>query len=323
MTETMTTHKPSLVHPKYKTKYRVGNWSEYEAGLRSRGDITIWFTKEALDAWIPPTNGRRGGQRRYSDLAIETALTLRLVFHLPLRQTEGFVGSVLGLMGVLLDAPDHTTLSRRGQQLDVELRTPVSAGPIHIIVDSTGLEIVGQGQWAAAKHGGRGIRGWRKLHLGVDDAGIIWAETVTDSMTDDAGVVGDLLDQIDADVERFTADGAYDKRTVYEALTERGAAVVVPPSKTAVVSAKNTPAARARDATVLRVRDVGRRRWKKESGYHLQARVENAFFRYKRLLGGRLRARQPDAQRVEVRLSCNILNRMTELSAPQSYSIGR
>jgi len=119
----------------------------------------------------------------------------------PLRQTEGFVGSVLGLMGVSLDAPDHTTLSRRGRQLDVELhRTRVSDGPIHLIVDSTGLEIVGQGQWAAVKHGGKGIRGWRKLHLGVDATGVIVAEKMTDSTIDDATVVGDLLDQIDADV---------------------------------------------------------------------------------------------------------------------------
>ena len=226
-------------------------------------------------------------------------------------------------MGVSLDAPDHTTLSRRGRQLDVELRTRVSDGPIHLIVDSTGLEIVGQGQWAAVKHGGKGIRGWRKLHLGVDATGVIVAEKMTDSTIDDAAVVGDLLDQIDDDVERFTADGAYDMRLVYEALTAHGATVVVPPSKTAVMSGSSTPAARARDATVLRVRDVGRRRWKKESGYHRQATVENAFFRYKRLLGGRLRARQPDAQRIEVRHACNILNHMIELGAAQSYSTGR
>ena len=170
-------------------------------------------------------------------------------------------------MGVSLDAPDHTTLSRRGRQLDVELhRTRVSDGPIHLIVDSTGLEIVGQGQWAVVKHGGKGIRGWRKLHLGVDATGVILAEKMTDSTIDDAAVVGDLLDQIDDDVERVTGDGAYDKRPVYEALTAHGATVVVPPSKTAVVSGSSTRAGRARDATVLRVQAVGRRRWKKESG---------------------------------------------------------
>ena len=190
-------------------------------------------------------------------------------------------------------------------------------------MDSTGLEIVGQGQWAAAKHGGKGIRGWRKLHVGVDETGVIVAEQLTDSATDDATVVPKLLDQVGADVERFTGDGAYDCWAVYEALVPGGTTVVTPPSKTAVESGRDSPAGRARDAAVTRVREVGRRQWKKETGYHRQARAENTFFRYKRLLGGRLRAREPDGQRVEVRLSCNVLNTMLELGAAKSYSIGR
>jgi hypothetical protein len=151
------------------------------------------------------------------------------------------------------------------------------------MVDSSGLEVVGQGQWAAAKHGGKGIHGWRKLHIGVAENGIIVAEVVTESGTDDATAARDLLDQIDVDIERFTGDAAYDKWFVYEALAPRGTMVVVPPSKTATVSGTDTPAGRARDATVARARDVGRRQWKKESGYHRQARAENTFFRYKRL----------------------------------------
>jgi hypothetical protein len=284
----------------------------------------VWFSENAIAAWTPPGNGRRGGQLRYSELAIETALTLRVVFHLPLRQTEGFVGSLLHLMGLDCGAPDHTTLSRRGRKLDIALRAPAhSMGPIHLIVDSTGLEVVGQGQWAAAKHGGKGLRGWRKLHIGVEENGIIVAEEVSDSGTDDASALHDLLDQIEVDIERFTGDGAYDKWSVYEALAPRCTTVVVPPSKTAVESGTDTPAGRARDATVSRVREVGRRQWKKQSGYHRQARAENTFFRYKRLLGARLRRREPGAQAVEVRLSCKVLNRMLELGAAKSYSIGR
>ncbi|MCP3917433.1 MAG: transposase [bacterium] len=140
----------SRVHPKYKTKYRVTNWPEYERGLVQRGDITIWLTPEAVAAWRPTRNGKRGGQRRYSDLAIETALTLRLVFHLPLRQAEGFLGSVFRMMGLDLRAPDHTTLSRRGKDLGIELQRVSMSRPIHLIVDSTGLSIVGEGEWAAA-----------------------------------------------------------------------------------------------------------------------------------------------------------------------------
>ena len=143
----MSALKSSLVHPPYKTKYRVGNWQEYKRGLRNRGDVTVWFSEDAIAAWTPPGNGRRGGQQRYSILAIETKLTLRIVFHLPLSQAEGFVGSLLYLMGLDCGAPDHTTLSRRGRELDIALRTPThGTSPIHLIVDSTGLEVVGQGR---------------------------------------------------------------------------------------------------------------------------------------------------------------------------------
>ena len=171
----------SRVHPKYKTKYRVKNWPAYERSLVRRGNITLWLSPEAVALWQPANVGRRGGQLKYSDVAIETALTLRLVFNLPLRQTEGFLASVFEMMGVTLDVPDHTTLARRGQHLDVRLRRVATSEPIHLIVDSTGLSIVGEGEWAAAKHGGKGKRGWKKLHLGVDGSGVIVAQVLTRS----------------------------------------------------------------------------------------------------------------------------------------------
>ncbi len=146
------------MHPKYKTKYRVGNWPEYERSLRQRGDVTLWLTPDAITTWAAVGVGRRSGQLQYSDLAIETALTLGLIFHLPLRQTEGFLTSIFGMMGIDLAAPDHTTLSRRGQHLGLTLRGALGEGGLHLIVDSTGLSIVGEGEWAAAKHGGRGSR---------------------------------------------------------------------------------------------------------------------------------------------------------------------
>ena len=137
----------SKVHPQYKTKYRVGHWSAYEQALVQRGDVTLWLSADATDAWRPSPAGRPGAPKTFSDCAIETALTLRLVFRLPLRQAEGFLRSVLSLMGVDLEAPDHTTLSRRSQSLAVEFRRIPSRGPIHLIVDSTGLSIVGEGEW--------------------------------------------------------------------------------------------------------------------------------------------------------------------------------
>ena len=212
----------SRVHPKYKTKYQVRNWPEYERGLVRRGDLTLWLSVGAIAAWTPAPGGRRGGQRKFSDHAIETALTLRLVFGLPLRQAEGFLRSVLSLMNVDLEAPDHTTLSRRSQHVAVELHRVPAKGPIHLIVDSTGLSILGEGEWAAVKHGGNGRRGWKKLHLGVDETGVIVARALTEPTADDAITGISLVEHVDRDLTRVTADPAYDTLGFYDAAGARG-----------------------------------------------------------------------------------------------------
>ena len=312
----------SRVHPTYKTKYRVANWASYDRALVGRGDVTLWVSPEAIATWAPVGVGTRGGQQQYSDVAIETVLTLRLLFHLPLRQAEGFVHSLFGMMGLALSAPDHTTLSRRGQRLDVRLRRVPTGKGLHLIVDSTGLSIVGEGEWAAAKHGGRGQRGWKKLHLGVDRSGVIVAHALTDATVDDATTGIGLVEALDADIARVTADAAYDTIAFYETAAARGATVVVPPTKTARVSRRG-PRSSARDRTITKITKIGRRRWKKEAGYHRQARVENAFFRYKTIIGGGLRARSPGGRVTEAVIACNILNRMTGLGRPASYAAGR
>ena len=311
----------SRVHPKYKTKYRVGNWREYERALVRRGDVTVWLSAEAIDAWRPAPSGRRGAPRKFSDHAIETALTLRLVFGLPLRQAEGFLRPVLSLTRVDLNAPDHTTLSRRSQCLEVEFHRVPATGPIHLSVDATGLSIVGEGEWAAMKYGGRGRRRWKKLHLGVDGLGAIVAHTLTEGNADDAPTGLKLIDAVDGDISSVTADGAYDTIAIYEAADVRGAKVVVPPTVTAAVS-RRKPRSRLRNYTIRRVMQIGRRRWKKESGFHRQARAENAFFRYKSIIGDRLRAPHSKAQDAEALIACNILNCMTELGRPASFAIG-
>jgi IS5 family transposase len=204
----------------------------------------------------------------------------------------------------------------------VELRRACATESIHLIVDSTGLSIVGEGAWAAAKHGGKGKRGWKKLHLGVDRAGIIVARVVTDGNADDAATVPDLLGQVEGELSAFVTDAAYDSRPVYDAATARGATVVIPPRSDATVGGTNVTPCSARDRTVARVKEVGRRQWKKESGYHRQGTVENTFFRFKWIIGDRLRARHPRGQETETLIACNILNRMTDLGRPTSYSIG-
>ena len=312
----------SKVHPKYKNKYRVGNWPAYEQALVERGDVTLWLSADAADAWRPSPSGRPGAPMKFSDCAIETALTLRLVFRLPLRQSEGFLRSVLSLMGVDLEAPDHTTLSRRSQSLAVDFRRIPSRGPVHLVVDSTGLSVVGAGEWAAVKHGGRGHRGWKKLHLAVDRAGVIVAHALTEPTVDDATTGIDLIETVDDEIARVTADAAYDTIAFYDAATARGATVVVPQNKTACVS-RRRPRSGARDRTIKGMKKIGRRRWQKEAGYHRQAQVENAFFRYKSTIGSDLRARSPGGRVTEVVIACNVLNQMTELGRPESYSVGR
>jgi len=221
-------------------------------------------------------------------------------------------------MGLVLDVPDHTTLSRRGKVLKVPLRVPQKSGRMDLVIDSSGLAIFGEGEWAAAKHGGKGVRGWKKLHLGVDGDGVIVGQVLTGANVDDGNVGVDLVGDVPGKLRRVTGDGAYDSRALYDAALSRGSRVVVPPVKTARTGGRGC---RARDRAVRRIRKVGRREWKKESGYHQQARAENTFFRYKRILGDRLHARDADAQAVEARLACNILNRMTELGMPASYTV--
>ena len=238
----------SRVHPTYKTKYHVQNWAAYDRALVRRGDITIWVSPAAIAAWEPEGPSTRGAQRKYSDLAIQTALTLRLLFHLPLRQAEGFLASLFVLMGLDLRSPDHTTLSRRGQHLDCTLRRVPTRAGLHLIIDSTGLSIVGQGEWAAAKYGQRGTRGWKKLHVAVDQTGVIVAHALTEATVDDATTGIGLIAAVRDDIARVTADGAYDTVAFYQAAGARGATVVVPPAKTARVS-RHRPRSSARDRT--------------------------------------------------------------------------
>ena len=277
---------------------------------------------DAIAAWETVGVGNRGGQRPYSDLAIEPALTLRLIFPLPLRQTDGCLTSIVGRLGLALSAPDHTTRSRRGQQLDLPLRRAPTGAGRHLIVDSTGLSIVGEGEGATAKHGGRGRRGWKTRHVGVDRSGVIVARALTEASVDDATTGITLIEAVDGALGQVTADAADETIGVYDAAGARGATVVGPPTSTAHVS-RHGPRSRARDRTILAVKERGRRRWKKEAGYHLQARVENACFRYQSIIGDSLRACSPAGRETAVVLACNILNQMTGLGRPMSCRIGR
>ena len=212
-----------------------------------------------------------------------------------------------GLPASAHQRPDHTTLSRRGRYLDLSLRRVPKRGGLHLIIDSSGLSIVGEGEWATAKHGRRGRRGWKKLYLGVDPTGVIVAHALTEATLDDATTGVELIAAVNDDITRMTGDAAYDTVAFYETASARGATVVVPPAKTARVSPRG-PQSSVRDRTINTVKRIGRCRWKKTSRYQQQARVENAFIRYKSIIGDGLRAKTPGGRTAETLLACNILN---------------
>jgi hypothetical protein len=302
-----------------KQRHRITNWAAYDAGLRARGSLTVWFTAEAVEAWKAEPRTGRGGQPRYSSLAIETALTLRAVFRLALRQTEGLVGSILQLLGLDLPVPDHSTLSRRAETLEVP-RPRSGCAPVHLLVDSTGLRLCGPGEWLAEKHGSRTRRSWKKLHLGVDaDTGRIVATALTGHDGDDGSQVGPVLEQVDGPVASFTADGAYDRDDVYAEVAVRHpeAAVIVPPRSSAVPSGAAETAPTQRDRHLEAIAERGRMGWQKASGYNWRALIEADIARWKRVIGGALRSQTDGRQATEVAIAVRVLNRMLDFGRPE------
>jgi hypothetical protein len=274
-------------------------------------------------AWRAEPRTTPGGQPHYSALAILTALTLRAVFRLALRQTEGLIGSVLRLLGLDLAVPDHTTLSRRAEGLPVP-RPRSGTGPLHLLVDGTGLRLSGPGEWLVERHGTRTRRAWRKLHVGVDAAtGRIVATELTDNEVDDGSQVGPLLDQVMDPIASFTGDGAYDRGDVYGTVAERHpeAAVVVPPRSSAVPSEAAETEPTQRDRHLRSIAEHGRMGWQEASGYNHRALAEAAISRYKRVIGDALRSRTDRRQTSEVAIAVQALNRMLELGRPESVRI--
>jgi len=287
-------HNAKNRHHIPKMKFKVTNWAEYDAGLRRRGSLTLWVTAKAIAGWQAPPRPTAGGQSCYSDLAIETGLMLRLAFHLPLRQTEGLMASVFELMGVPLATPDHSTLSRRAMTMtSISKGRRLPDGPVHLLIDSTGLKVYGAGEWLQEKHGVRARRTWRKLHLAVD---------------------------ADTGIGSVTADGAYDGAPTYDTVAARAGdiPVIIPPHVTAVLSATadHHPSQRDRHITLMAAK--GRLGWQEETGYGRRSLVETAMGRYKAIIAPGLRARSLPGQRVEAAVGVAVLNRMLHAGRPNS-----
>jgi DDE family transposase len=250
---------------KKKTQYRVRNWGKYNAALVARGDLTLWVDEEAVAAWQYTGPRQRGAQYVYAEAAIQCVLTLRAVYHLALRAAQGLAESVLALLQGSLSVPTYSTLSRRGARSELELARLPSSGPVHLVLDSSGFKVYGEGEWKVRQHGWSKRRTWRKLHLAVDEAtGEIVAAVASEAGLTDDDVVPDLVEQVEGPIVQVSADGAYDKRKVYEALEATGAKVTIPPRRAAKIwqhgNCEGEPW--QRDENLRAIRRLGRKRWK-------------------------------------------------------------
>jgi len=309
-----------------KTLYRVKNWSEYEKALVQRGSITFWMSDDFEKTWMYFGKKQRGSQFDYSDQAILVMLTVKEVFHLTNRGVEGFVRSIFQMMKMDLPVPDYSTLSKRGKELKVKKLPKKASQSLNIVMDSTGLKIYGEGEWKVRMHGVSKRRTWRKLHVGANpEDGEIQAVLLTENNVSDDVAVEKLLDQIEQTIIHFAADGAYDKRKVYDSLNAHSPDVniLIPPRKNARIwKHGNTKTERLkRDENLRSIRKDGRKEWKKNSGYHVRSLAETTMFRLKTIFGDNLSARLLETQTTQALVRCAALNKMTHLGMPQSCKV--
>jgi transposase len=311
---------------KKKTTYRIRNWGEYNKALKQRGSLTVWVSEEALQHWTTQEKtGQAGASPTYTDLAIETMATVQAVYHLAGRQTQGFLQSLFGLMKIALGVPDHSTLSRRRGALTVVLPVRETNAARHLVIDSTGVKVFGEGEWKVRQHGVSKRRTWRKLHLCVDAATLeIVAVCASTNDVSDGEMLPRLLDGLRAEeVAQVSADGAYDQRQCYDAINQVKAKAAIPPRRGARIwqHGNSTQERHVRDENLRAIRQRGRKKWKQESGYHRRSLAETSVFRYKAICGEKLQTRKLENQFKEMFIKCALLNRMTHLGMPDSYQV--
>ena len=308
-----------------KHTYRIRNWSEYNASLKKRGSLTVWVSPGAVENWTThELTGEQGASPTYTDLAIETMATVQGIYGLAGRQTQGFLQSVFELMKLDLTVPDHSTLSRRRRRLTITLPVKDWSRSRHLVIDSTGVKVYGEGEWKVRQHGVGKRRTWRKLHFCVDEATLeIVSVVASTNDVSDAEALSDLLQDVPGTIEQVSADGAYDQRKCYDTLNKHGAKAAIPPRKGAKIwrHANSRAERHVRDENLRRIRKIGRKEWKRESNYHRRSLAETQVFRFKTIFGDRLQTRQIDNQFKELMLKSAILNRMTHLGMPDSVKV--
>jgi hypothetical protein len=315
-----------------KKAYRVRSWSQYNKSLVKRGDLTFWFSDDLLENWDQLPQQSAHGNQRYSEVAITCALTLRQLFRLTLRATQGFVQSLLRLVGSNKSSPHYSTLCRRAKTLVITWGATHPKEPLHVLVDSTGVQVLGEREWKEKRYGVPNCRyqTWRKLHIAIDaNTQDILAASMTKSTAFDAIQLPILMDQIMSPIEQISADGAYDKVMCYEKAYQIGARPIFPPQVKAAVQRnkyKKNPALFVRDKAVLTVggeddRPERLREWKIENNYYRRSLVETAMFRMKTLFTDQIRSKCFENQRTDLLIRCLAVNKINSLGMPLSESI--
>lgn len=308
-----------------KKVYRVRNWSQYNKGLVSRGSLIVWFNKNQIKS----SEGAHGNEA-YSDALILCALTIRQLFNLPYRATEGFLRSLIELHQLSIPTPNYSTLCRRSKTLKVDLKIKPTSKPRHILIDSTGVQVLGEGEWKRLKHGESRCQVWKKLHIALDaDSLDIVAMDVTDSVRLDGNYLPGLIEQIEGPIEQITGDGAYDKQNCYESARQRGAKPVFPPQHNAAVQRnkiKKNPALLPRDELITQLnsapdKEEALRLWKQNNHYHRRSLVETNMSRMSFIFSDQMSARTPENQYTDLAIRCRIINKMNKLGLPKSVAV--
>lgn len=314
---------------KKKSQYKVRNWSEYNKALIKRYDIAVWIEQGIAKVWEETIEEgkerKRGGQRKFSEQAMDCLATLKEVFKLTYRGAQGFGQSLLvGVMGLEIQIPYFSTIQRRRKHLQITLPTKTDGGKIDIVFDSSGLKVYGEGEWKVRKHGASKRRTWRKIHLTINpNTNEIEAVEVTENNVDDAAMIPPMLAQIDKEINLGAGDGGYDKKKAYDVLAKRVKIIAIPPQRNAKIWVHgNTKGAKhPRDENLRRIRKIGRKNWKEEINYHKRSLAETGMYRFKTIFGDKLTSREMKQQEKEVLIKCKILNQMTHLGMPKSYKV--
>ncbi len=311
---------------KKKTKYRIRNWSDYNRSLRNRGSLTFWISDELIENWYEAEQtGQRGRSPRYSESAMLAMASLKFVFHQAGRQTCGLVASIFRLLKVDLSVPDHSTVSRRMAGMEVGLPLLPSRRARHLVIDSSGLKVYGEGEWKVRSHGASKRRTWRKLHLCLDAAtGEVVVAAASENSVSDCALFAEIVRAVSGEIEQISCDGSYDRRKVYAALEEKGVGrAAIPPRRGARIwqHGNSSKERLIRDENLRAVRRKGRAKWKREANYHRRSLAETGVFRFKTIFSDKLQSRKQENQFQEMIIKCAALNRMTHLGMPESYKV--